>query len=126
MRLVNDTGCDIEKISVSSEKMAYLIELVANGKINRHAYRETIDAVFLHDANPKDYISEKGLFVVSDDGIITQAVEQTLAENPSAISDFKSGKEKALAFLMGQTMKNLSGKGDPVLVKRILLRVLNV
>jgi aspartyl-tRNA(Asn)/glutamyl-tRNA(Gln) amidotransferase subunit B len=53
---------------------------------------------------------------VSDAGLVNTAVEEVFAANPKSIEDFKSGKEKAFGFLMGQTMQKLKGKADPKVV----------
>ena len=61
---------------------------------------------------------------VNDDNAIITAVKKTLLENADAAGSFAAGKEKVFGFLMGQAMKNLSGKGDPASVKKILLKAL--
>jgi aspartyl-tRNA(Asn)/glutamyl-tRNA(Gln) amidotransferase subunit B len=124
MRLLNETGQDPEELKADPEKLAYLAKLVLSGKINRGAYKETVEAVLSRNADPQAYITEKGLFSVSDDAVIVAAVKETLSKNPGAVEDFKAGKDKAFGYLMGQTMKNLSGKGDPATVKRILAKEL--
>ncbi|MDR0380879.1 MAG: hypothetical protein LBH86_02615, partial [Oscillospiraceae bacterium] len=37
---------------------------------------------------------------------------------------YKSGKEKAFGFLVGQTMRALGGKADPQLVNRLVREAL--
>ena len=53
-----------------------------------------------------------------------------LTENEKSVADYLSGKEKALGFLVGQTMRALGGKADPnrvrELLKRELLRIVNL
>jgi len=51
---------------------------------------------------------------VSDAGEINKVVEAVLDKNPSAVSDFKNGKESALQFLLGSVMREMKGKADPV------------
>ena len=47
-----------------------------------------------------------------------------IADNPKAADDYHSGKEKALGALVGQTMKAMKGKADPVQVNAILKKLL--
>ena len=47
-----------------------------------------------------------------------------LAENPQSVADYKGGKQKAIGFLVGQTMKAMQGKADPGLVNRMLKELL--
>ena len=44
-------------------------------------------------------------------------IEGILAANPQSVADYKGGKEKAMGFLVGQTMKAMKGKADPGMVK---------
>ena len=120
MRLLNAGNTLPEDLSIDAGKLAVLIQLVASGKINRGAYKETVEAVFTHNADPEQYIAEKGLLMVSDDTAVRKAVEAVLAGNPDAAADYRSGKEKAFGFLMGQVMKRLGGAGNPDIVRKTL------
>ena len=42
------------------------------------------------------------------------------------MADYKGGKEKAMGFLVGQTMKAMKGKADPGTVNKILKPVLEL
>ncbi|MCL2100773.1 MAG: Asp-tRNA(Asn)/Glu-tRNA(Gln) amidotransferase subunit GatB [Fibromonadales bacterium] len=124
MRLINETGAQADTFAIDENKLAFLISLVVSGKINRSVYKDIVAEVFANNIDPEKYIAEKGLLAVSDDSVIIAAVNQVLSNNADAVADFTAGKEKAFGFLMGQTMKNLGGKGDPASVKRILLKIL--
>jgi len=51
-----------------------------------------------------------------DDNKLTAIINSVLRENPKAVSDFTKGKETAIMFLAGQTLKRLKVKADPRLV----------
>ena len=55
---------------------------------------------------------------------ITEGIEQGIKENPQSVEDFHSGKEKALGFLVGQTMKAMQGKANPAMIHEILKELL--
>ena len=125
MRLMNKTNTETENLSLDSEKLATLIKLVVGGKINRKAYKEVVEKVFVDDIDPEKYISQKGLMMIQDDDAVLKAVESVLSSNEKSIADYRSGKEKAFGFLMGQVMKQLQGKGNPASVKKILTEKLS-
>ena len=52
---------------------------------------------------------------------IKKIVEQVLKENPKSIEDYKNGRDKALAFLVGQVMKITKGKANPSIVNKLIL-----
>jgi len=47
-----------------------------------------------------------------------------LQENPQSVADFRAGKEKAFAFLIGQVMKLSKGKAAPGQVNDLLRKKL--
>jgi len=43
-----------------------------------------------------------------------------IKNNPSAVEEFKNGKENALQFLVGQGMKFSKGKANPEVLQKLL------
>jgi aspartyl-tRNA(Asn)/glutamyl-tRNA(Gln) amidotransferase subunit B len=74
MRLMNKTNTLPEDLALDAGKLSRLITLVTSGKINRQAYKETVAAVFLRDADPQAYIAEHGLRISNDGGAAKEAV----------------------------------------------------
>jgi aspartyl-tRNA(Asn)/glutamyl-tRNA(Gln) amidotransferase subunit B len=124
MRLMNNTNILPEDLSIDAGKLSTLIGFVTGGKINRGAYKETIEAVFMHNVVPENYIAEKGLLMLNDDNAVIEAVKAVLAEEQNSVEEYRAGKEKVFGFLMGQVMKKLRGKGNPEAVKKILIDML--
>ena len=55
------------------------------------------------------------VLLVEDDRVIAGVIENELKKwglSPKAVSDFLSGKEKALKSLLGQIMKATKGRAD--------------
>jgi len=120
MRLMNNANILPEDLAIDAAKLSTLVTLVTGGKINRNAYKETIEAVFTNNVDPDRYIVEKGLMMISDDNAVIEAVKAVIAENQDSVADYRAGKEKVFGFLMGQVMKKLGGKGNPERVKKEL------
>jgi len=124
LRLINNSAADIDTLEIDADKLAYLISLVVSGKINRGIYKDITGEVFVNDVNPEKYIAEKGLLAVNDGDAIIAAVNEVISNNAGAVNDFTAGRKNAFAFLMGQAMKSLGGKANPVLVKETLIKIL--
>ena len=69
-------------------------------------------------------MEEKGLKTVNDEGTLRKIIEDIVAANPQSVADYKGGKEKALGFLVGQTMKEMKGKANPGRINEILRELL--
>ncbi|MEY8353268.1 Asp-tRNA(Asn)/Glu-tRNA(Gln) amidotransferase subunit GatB [Lachnospiraceae bacterium 54-53] len=124
MRLLKEHELEPENMTFSPENLANLIELVDNGTINRTVGKEVFEKVFAQDIDPEKYVEEKGLKVVSDEGELRKVIEGIVSANPQSVEDYRSGKEKAMGFLVGQTMRSMKGKADPGMVNKILKELL--
>lgn len=55
---------------------------------------------------------------------LQKIITEVISENPQPVTDYKSGKENVLMFLMGQTMKKLGRKADMNQIKNAILEAL--
>lgn len=124
MRLLKEHGQEADALAFSPENLAKLIGLVDGNVINRTVAKTVFEAVFVTDVNPEAYVEEKGLKVVNDEAALRTAIEGILAANPQSVADFQAGKEKAMGFLVGQTMRAMKGKADPAMVNAIVKELL--
>ncbi len=124
MRLMKEHEMDAEDLSFSPENLAKLIELADAGTINSSVAKEVFEKVFEDDIDPEQYVEEHGLKTVHDEGALRSTIEQILKDNPQSVSDYHSGKQKAIGFLVGQTMKAMKGKANPSMVNEILTELL--
>ena len=67
----------------------------------------------------------KGLKVVNDEGALRSTIERVLAANPQSVADYHGGKERAMGYLVGQTMRAMKGKADPAMVNQIVKELLS-
>lgn len=125
MRLLKEKAMDAQDIRFSAQNLASLILMVEKREINGTIAKEVFEVMFENDMDPCAYVEEKGLKTVSDEGLLRRTAEQIIAENPQSVSDYKSGKEKAAGFLVGQTMKAMKGQADPASVNRLIKELLS-
>ena len=74
---------------------------------------------------PSQIVTEDKLEVVSDEQQLGEIVRKVIDSNPESVRDYKSGKTKAIGFLVGQVMKETRGKADPRLVNKLLTEELD-
>lgn len=125
MRLLKEHEMDPEEISFAPENLAKLIELIDANAINRTVAKEVFEAVFKENVDPEAYVEEKGLKIVNDESALRKAIEEIIAANPQSVEDYHNGKQKAIGFLVGQTMRAMKGKADPGMVNSLLMEYLS-
>lgn len=79
---------------------------------------------FCRGYRPDKYVEEHGLKTVNDEGALRDTIAKVIEENPQSVEDYRNGKEKAIGFLVGQTMKAMKGKANPGMVNKILKELL--
>ncbi len=124
LRLLKEKEMDPDQITFSARNLAKLIQLTENKVINSSVAKEVFEVLFMEDIDPEKYIDEKGLRTVSDEGELRSVVQEIVQNNPQSVEDYRSGKEKAIGFLIGQTMKAMKGKADPEIIASILKEIL--
>ena len=124
MRLLKEKEMDPEDITFAPENLAKIVNLADAGTINNTAAKEVFEAVFNDNVDPDVYVEEHKMKQVNDEGALREAIEKVIAENPQSVDDYHSGKEKAIGFLVGQTMKAMKGKANPAMVNQILKELL--
>lgn len=124
LRLLKEKNMDPEDILFSPENLAKLIQLVDSKAVNSTVAKEVFEVMFAENIDPEKYVEEKGLKTVNDEGALRKTIEEVIAANPQSVEDYRNGKEKAIGFLVGQTMKAMKGKADPASVNQILKELL--
>ena len=87
--------------------------------------KEVFEKIFAEDVDPETYVEEKGLKTVNDEGALREpSSSKSSRPIPSLWRITTDGKEKALGFLVGQTMKAMKGKANPGMINQILKELL--
>ena len=120
MRLMKESNTEPSQLKFSPENLAKLVNLAENKVINSQTAKEVFEKMFNDNTDPEKYVEENGLKAVSDDGALREVVQKVIEANPQPVEDYHNGKKKAAGFLVGQIMKEMTGKADPASVNAIL------
>jgi aspartyl-tRNA(Asn)/glutamyl-tRNA(Gln) amidotransferase subunit B len=113
VKIQNGDDASISECSISAKHIAQLVKLIDDKVISSKTAKNVFEEM-LKDSqkNPLQIVEEKGWRVEKDEGVLTNAIAQVLAEFPNEVQKFKAGKTQLLGFLMGQVMKLTAGKVD--------------
>ncbi len=104
----------------SGAELARLVAMVSDGRISGTNGKEIL-ARHVETGEPVERIVEElGLAQISDTGALASAVDEVLAANPGAASDYRAGKQQAVGFLVGQVMKATRGQANAAIVQRLV------
>ena len=124
---INELGVDAElsDTKVTPEQISKLVKLVESKKITNNAGREILTKMFASGREPEDLVELLGLKQNNDTAVLESAIKEVLENNPKAIADYRGGKDSAIGFLLGQTMRATKGTADANIVRDLLLSLIN-
>lgn len=137
LALCREYAIQPEELTLSPKSLADLLSLTEAGRITGAVSKDIFSEFFrrscslagnpvcpsgeaalhtsdpFYDFDPEQYAIENNLLNNSDAAFLSETVETVIRNNPQSVSDYKNGKTKALAFLVGQAMKQSKGTLDP-------------
>ncbi len=134
-RVNERSNSDFIELPVSADKLAALINRIADNSISNNAAKQVFEALWEQGAEVKttqllvandagllidSIIEAKSLKQMNDTGALEVIVDQVLAANADNIAQYRAGKDKAFNALVGQAMKASKGKGNPAQIHALL------
>jgi aspartyl-tRNA(Asn)/glutamyl-tRNA(Gln) amidotransferase subunit B len=118
---LNREQLELHQSPIDPDRLAGLLRRMGDGTLSGRMAKQVFETMWGSDATADDIIESQGLRQVTDTAFIEQLVDQVLAANPDQIQQYRAGKDKVLAYLVGQVMKKSQGKANPQLASRLLL-----
>ncbi|MDD5692957.1 MAG: Asp-tRNA(Asn)/Glu-tRNA(Gln) amidotransferase subunit GatB [Patescibacteria group bacterium] len=122
---LNGQGISILDCKIKHQNFAVLIEKIDSGKISGKIAKEIFSEMFVSGRGVEEIIKEKGLSLISDEKEIETIIRAVISENTASVQDYKSGKEKAFGYLVGQVMAKTKGQANPQIVNKLLKEFLD-
>tara|TARA_R110002124_G_scaffold287272_1_gene472164 strand:- start:8063 stop:9511 length:1449 start_codon:yes stop_codon:yes gene_type:complete len=124
LRILNEQSIEIDEFSISPERLAELVKLKEEDKINSSAMQEIFNAMLGNEKSAEELAKEMNLVQVSDSGFLEPIVDEIIANNPDEVQRYKDGKKQLMGFFVGQAMKASKGKANPKLVTEMVTKKL--
>jgi aspartyl-tRNA(Asn)/glutamyl-tRNA(Gln) amidotransferase subunit B len=122
MRYLNDSGLNIEDVTLSPETLAKLIDMVTDKTIGASAGKTVLTELFKNGGDPAQIVKEKNLLQLTDVNAIQELVTKILNDNPKEVDEYNAGKETLFQWFMGQVARATKGKADPSVAKELMVK----
>jgi aspartyl-tRNA(Asn)/glutamyl-tRNA(Gln) amidotransferase subunit B len=119
-RLLNAANIEIDHALVKPQHIAQMLDMIDSGIISGKIAKTVFEGMFQTGKSPRQIVEEAGLTQITASDELAAAVEKVLAADAKAVRDYRSGKQEALRFLVGQVMRETRGRANPELVNEIL------
>jgi len=119
---LNDSNLSINNLSLDGQRLAALIALVDEGKVNFSIAATKIFPALLSDKNnsPLAIAEQMNLIQVSDSNELELWVNEAIAKMPDKVAEYKKGKKGLIGLFVGEVKKISKGKADPKIVTALL------
>jgi len=109
----NKNGLAIEEFPIRADRLGDMIRMVGEGKISGKIAKQLFELMLSDSAGPAELIQRHSLLPIDDAAALRALAREVIAANPGPAADFRAGKEKTFAFLVGQAMKQSRGRAHP-------------
>jgi aspartyl-tRNA(Asn)/glutamyl-tRNA(Gln) amidotransferase subunit B len=119
---LKESGKTLLDLAIPPAHVAKLVALIEQNKITgRIAKSVADDMVASPGLDPETIVAGNPDYQpTSDVAALEPLIDQVLAQNPQSVADYKAGRDKAFAFLVGAVMKLTRGKASPQIVNDLL------
>jgi aspartyl-tRNA(Asn)/glutamyl-tRNA(Gln) amidotransferase subunit B len=119
---LNDSSTDIKDFILPAEKIAAIIQLVDEGKINFSNASTKIFNALIADPQkePLQIATALNLIQQSDSSSVETWVDEAIAKMPDKVREYKSGKKGLIGLFAGEVKKLSKGKADMQMVNKLL------
>jgi aspartyl-tRNA(Asn)/glutamyl-tRNA(Gln) amidotransferase subunit B len=126
VRLLKNSSISIQESPLSPSASANLLDLLEKERITGKQAKEVLEEAFASGKMPDAIVKEKGFEPpISDQGALERIIEEVIANNSKAVSDYRAGKTNALQALKGQVRKKTQGRAKPDIVSTLLIAKLD-
>jgi len=122
--LMNEKNLSVDKLYITPEKLAGILQMVDEGVINTNTGKELLRKTQELEKDPREIVEGEGLAQVTDSAAIEAICQEVINEYPSQVEQYNSGKPGVIGWLIGQVMAKSGGKANPKAVREILTKLL--
>ena len=120
LRVLNEQSISIREFNISAERLAELVKLKNEDKINSSAMQTIFNHMLDSDKSAEKLAEELNLIQVSDSGFVEPIIEEVIESNPDEVEKYRDGKKALIGFFIGQVMKKSKGKANPKQVRELV------
>ena len=113
-KLINET-------KLTDNKFRELVSKLDKGDITNKIFKDILVDIMETDKTIDEILNDKGLNLVSDEGLVDDIINKVLSSNEGMVNDYKNGNERVVKALMGLVMKEAKGKINPSVANKKLL-----
>lgn len=122
--ILNKRKISINELEISIEDLAYIVNMIGNGKLTSKTAREIFNKCLNGNFDVKKLCESSCNETITDENSLREIIVEIINNNPQSVVDYKNGKDRIVGFIVGQVMKQSHGKANPALTSKIVIEEL--
>ena len=115
----------MSQFSISTKRLAQLIQLVDDGKVSYSVATQKIFGELIgNDISPEEIAIKNNWIQESNTDALQSFVEEAIAKYPEKVLEYKAGKKGLIGLFMGEVMKLSRGNADPKIANQLVREAL--
>lgn len=110
--------------AMNEKEFAELIQLTSTNKVSSRGAKDILAHWALEGGKPQEIAEKLNILQISDTGELDAVIHTVVSNNKNVVEDYKSGKEAALQYLVGQGMKATKGAANPKVLQDMIKKVI--
>jgi aspartyl-tRNA(Asn)/glutamyl-tRNA(Gln) amidotransferase subunit B len=98
-----------------------LMQMIKDARVSSRGAKDILAQMYRSGGDPETIAEEAGLLQVHDEAALGMVVDAVIASEGKAVAEYKEGKQTALQYLVGKSMKESRGSGNPQELQRLLV-----
>lgn len=123
---LNETNGSFENPPVPASELALLLNQLQQKKLSHNSARQVFKQLWNEGGSVEKIITELGNQSTDDLSQLETMVQSVITNNPQQVNEYRAGKEKLLAFFVGQVLKQCKGQANPEKITDLLKKHLSL
>ncbi|CEK10461.1 Asp-tRNA(Asn)/Glu-tRNA(Gln) amidotransferase subunit GatB [Legionella hackeliae] len=122
---LNEANLDFEHSPISASSIAVLLNNLSKQTISAKIAKEIFARLWAGETNVDEIITREGYAQGVDKNQLEEIIKRIIQQYPQQTADYRAGKDKLLAFFVGQIMKETKGQAKPGEINHLLKKYLD-
>ena len=122
LRYVRQAAWQEVERAVPPDRLVELIAMQQAGSLTQTSAKQVLQEMLASGQSARQICAEKHIERIADEASLGEFLAQVIAANPEAVSQYRTGKDAVLRFLVGAVVKASHGTADPTAAAELLRR----
>ena len=109
---------------VTPAAFAKLLHMSASAKLSSRGMKDIFAILVAGGGDPETLARSQGLIQVHTESELEPVVDTVLTTETKAVTEYRAGKRAVLQYLVGKAMKESRGAGNPLELRKLILKKL--